>query len=63
MAYISDIKPTTINISIANVIRIEFRICLILSMRLIFIKALIEYIKFSLVKANTFFIFCLIDMD
>ena len=63
MAFTRDIKDTTINISKAGTIHVQFRIGLILSMGSVLIQTPIGHIEFHIVKADTPFLLCLADMD
>ena len=62
-AYIKDIKYTTIDISKAGAIYIEFGIDSISSMGSVFIQTLIRHIEFHIVKANTLFLLYFVDID
>lgn len=63
MAYTRDIKNTTIDISKANAIYVQFGIGSISSMRFVLIQTHIGHIKFYIIKADTLFLLCFVDMD
>ena len=63
MAYTKDIKYTTIDISEAGAIHVQFSIGSILSTGFVLIQTSIRHIKFYIVKADTLFLLCFADMD
>lgn len=63
IAYIKDIKNTTIDISKADAIYVQFDIDSISSIGSVFIQTPITYIKFHIIKANTPFLLCLVDIN
>ena len=63
MAYTRDIKDTTIDISKADAIHVQFGIGSISSMGSVIIQTPIGHIEFHIVKADTPFLLCLADMD
>lgn len=63
MAYIKDIKNTIIKIARAVLIDIQFNSSSISFMGFIIIQTFIRYIKFYIVKINTSFLFCFVDLD
>ena len=63
MAYTRDIKYTTIDISKAGAIHVQFGIGSISSMGSVLIQTPIGHIEFHIVKADTLFLLCLADMD
>lgn len=63
MAFTRDIKYTTIDIFKVGAIYVQFGICSILYIGSVLIQKPIRHIKFYIVKANTFFLLCLVNMD
>lgn len=63
MAYIKDIKYTTIDISKAYAIYIQFGISSISFIRSILIQTPIRHIKFHIIKVDIPFLLCFVDID
>ena len=63
IAYTRNIKYTTSDISKADAIHVQFGIVSISSMGSVLIQTPIGHIKFYILKADTFFLLCPIDMD
>lgn len=63
MAYTRDIKNTAIHIAKAAAVYIQFGIDLILFIGSIIIQIPIEYIKFDIIKVNTLFFLCFVDIN
>src|SRR3984957_10946099 len=54
---------TDINITQTRAVNVQFGISLTILIRLVKVKTLISLVNFHIVKANTSFLLCLVDID